>query len=93
MPEVVRMGDVNDADGSIIDPLTVSVFANWLLVSVNGSFVGPHLPCPSVQIHCAATVIEGSPNVFAEWVEVVRVDDLDSCTHVRSTGSPDVLAN
>jgi len=93
MPSVHRIGDPNDAGGVIINPLTVSVFANGLLVAVVGATVASHAPCPYPPIHCAAVVVTGSPDVIAEGISVARTGDLDSCAHTRASGSPDVIAN
>ena len=93
MPSVHREGDPNNAGGIIINPLTVSVFANGLLVAVIGAAVAAHAPCPYPPSHCAAVVVTGSPNVFAEGISVTRTGDMDSCKHTRADGSPDVFAN
>jgi len=84
---VVRVGDINNAGGAIIGPSAPTVLTNGLPTSVIGDRVSPHAPCPKVPSHCAAFVGQGSGTVLAEGRPVVYVGAIDSCGHVRATGS------
>jgi len=58
------------------------------------SIVTPHPPCPFVPIHCAATAaFPGSIKVSAGGLPVLRaLIDVDTCGHMRMTGSLNVTA-
>lgn len=92
MPGIERLFDINTGGGVIVFIPQGSVFANGRRVSVRGSFVAPHPPCPIVPIHCAAITLCSSSSVFAESIPVNRITDCDSCGHSRLTGSSDVFA-
>lgn len=92
MPAIERKFDINTGGGAVISIPQGSVFANNFLVSVRGSLVTPHPPCPKVSIHCAAITLCSSSSVFAEGIPVNRKGDCDSCGHSRLTASPDVFA-
>ncbi len=89
-----RMGDPNDGGGTITSIPQKSVFANNLLVCVDGSIGTSHSPCEvPVPIHCEGnwTTTSGGPTVFAEGIPVNKTGDPDSCSHVRASGSPNVF--
>ncbi len=92
MPGIERLFDINTGGGVIVSIPQGSVFANGRLVSVRGSFVTPHPPCPIVPIHCAAITLCSSSSVYAGGIPVNRITDCDSCGHSRLTGSSNVFA-
>jgi uncharacterized Zn-binding protein involved in type VI secretion len=83
MPQVHRLGDPNDEDGIITDIPQGTVFANELLVSIDGSLVegGP------------TVTANGSPTVFIGGIPVNRLGDEDSDGTPRAQGSPNVYVN
>ena len=83
MPQVHRLGDPNDEDGIITDIPQGTVFANELLVSIDGSLVegGP------------TVTANGSPTVFINGIAVNRLGDEDSDGTPRAQGSPNVYVN
>lgn len=87
-----RLGDCNTAGGCVTNIPQSTVFANSLLVVVNGSIGTSHPPCP-VFPHCFGEWIttSGGPTVFAENIPVNKLGDPDSCGHPRAAGSPDVF--
>jgi len=87
----VRMGDTNDGGGAIITTLQSTVLINGQLASVVGSAITPHVSCPIPPTHCVATVVTGSSTVFISGIPAVRVNDNDSCSHKRVTGSSNVF--
>lgn len=91
MPQAQRIGDVNDAGGTIIATPQTFVFIDGRLASVIGSGVSSHATCPTPPIHCAAVVISGSAIVFIQGIPAVRSGDSDSCGHTRIGGSPTVF--
>lgn len=95
MPAVHRNSDCNSGGGCITSLPQSTVFANNLLVSVNGSIGTSHSPCPTVPIHCAGNWVtaNGSPSVFAENIPVNDQGDGDTCGHSRAAGSPDVFTH
>lgn len=88
MPKVHRVGDSNDGGGIISSSLQSTVFANNLLVSVDGSPVTPHIPFEPP--HVGTITANGSSTVFINGIRVNRLGDADSCGHTRIDGSPDV---
>lgn len=86
MPNICRVGDTNQAKGAIISGAT-TVFANGILLGLQGSRLTPHGKGP----HKAATVTNGSPTVFVDGLPVARVTSGNSCGHSMSQGSPDVF--
>jgi uncharacterized Zn-binding protein involved in type VI secretion len=87
MPEVHRLNDPND-DGAVIEEVIQStVFANNMLVSVDGSPVEEH----GIGEHDSPVTANGSTTVFINGIPVNRRGDEDSCGHVREQGSPDVF--
>ena len=87
MPGVSRVG-TDSAGGIITGQGQGSVYCNGDLVAVIITQVAPHGQSP----HDAAILIEGSPDVFAEQIEVVRAGDAASCGHTAS-GSSNTFAN
>lgn len=91
--QVHRMSDCNTGAGCITSMPQSTVFANNLLVCVDGSIGTSHPPCPDVIIHCAGVWVttSGGPTVFAEGIPVNKMSDPDTCGHTRASGSPDVF--
>lgn len=89
--EVHRLGDANDGDGVVSGPLQSSVYANGLLVAVDGSAVTPH--DPFIPPHVGTITANGSTTVFAEGIPINGLGDADSCGHARAAGSPDVFVD
>jgi uncharacterized Zn-binding protein involved in type VI secretion len=87
MPAIERIGDVNTGGGQIVKVPQPDVFANNLLVSINGSPVSPHTK------HIGVVTASGSPDVFVHNIPVNRIGDPDTCRHTRATGSPNVFVN
>ena len=73
--QVHRMSDCNTGGGCITSIPQSTVFANNLLVCVNGSIGTSHPPCPKPSIHCAGNWVttSGGPTVFAEGIEQIRL--------------------
>lgn len=90
-----RLSDCNTGGGCVTSIPQSSVFANNLLVAVNGSIGTGHPPCPIVPIHCAGAwqTANGSSNVFINGIPVNRTGDPDTCGHSRAAGSPNVFVN
>jgi uncharacterized Zn-binding protein involved in type VI secretion len=82
-----RLGDVNDDDAAITEIPQNTVYANGLLVSVDGSSIEPHF----FLLDFFAVTANGSPTVFIGGIPVNREGDEDDCGHVREGGSPDVF--
>lgn len=78
---VHRLGDINEQDGEITEIPQNSVYANNLLISIDGSEVegGPE------------TTDNGSPTVFIGGIPVNRQGDEDESGTPRAEGSPDVF--
>jgi len=77
----------NDSAGGDLIPSQSTVYANGEKVIVNGNSVAPHDPCPVVPIHCSATMIAGSKNVFIGGIAVCNAGDLATCGHAASGSS------
>lgn len=88
-----RAGDINNAGGAITAIPQTTVFANGLLVSINGATGTSHPPCGDSSIHCEGNWVTtgGSPTVFINNISVNRIGDVDSCGHTRVSGSPNVF--
>ncbi len=95
MSSIHRNGDANVAGGAITFIPQTTVFANNLLVAINGSFGTSDSSCSGGNIHCAGKWLtsNGSLTVFAEGIPINRQNDTDTCGHLRSVGSPDVFVN
>lgn len=91
--QIHRMTDCNTGGGCITSIPQSTVFANNLLVSVNGSIGTGHPPCPDPDIHCTGNWVttSGGPTVFAENIPVNKTGDADTCEHLRAAGSPNVF--
>jgi uncharacterized Zn-binding protein involved in type VI secretion len=89
MPAVHRLFDKNTARAEIVKVIQSSVYANNLLVSVDGCPVKGH----GLPPHSKPFTANGSRNVFIENISVNRQGDPDTCKHPRATGSPDVFVN
>ena len=82
---VHRMGDVNSGGGALTFIPQGRVYANNLLVSIDGSRGTGHSPCPYIPIHCAGAWMTtlGRKTVFAQNIPVNCEGDPDSCSHTR----------
>ena len=87
MPAVHRLGDENDDDAEVYDIAQGTVYANGLLVSIDGSQVEGH----DTGEHDDPETANGSPTVFADGIAVARVGSGNSCGHHMIQGSPDVF--
>ena len=85
MAKLSRVGDINEAGGSIVNGAS-TVFANGIKVGVHTSLISPH----GRRGHRSSTTTDGSPSVFAEGKPVLRVGSGNSCGHTIIQGSPDV---
>jgi uncharacterized Zn-binding protein involved in type VI secretion len=93
MPKVHRIGDSNSAGGSVTGTPQGSVFANNILIAVDGASVSPDSSCNDGNIHCAPNTANGGPTVFAEGIPVNSAGDPDTCGHPRVNGSPNVFTD
>ncbi len=84
------MGDFNNKGGIIIFPNNINVFANFRLIAVGPSLVGPHFKCPAALQHCAAVTIPIS-SVYVNGMRVVAQYDFDTCQDIRVLGSYNVF--
>jgi uncharacterized Zn-binding protein involved in type VI secretion len=89
MPQVHRLTDPNTDDAPVIQTVQSTVYANNLLIAVDGSPVEGH----GIGEHADPVTANGSTNVFIENIPVNRLGDEDSCGHPRAEGSPDVYVN
>lgn len=87
MPEVHRLTDPNTDGAQIVEVIQKTVFANNLLVSVDGSPVAGH----GLPPHSDPVTANGSQTVFINNIPVNKRGDADTCDHARETGSPDVF--
>ena len=86
MAKVQRKTDANSGGGTITDTKTnTNVFANGLLISINGSTVSNH------GTHTGVITANGSTKVFIHGIGVNRTGDADSCGDTRSGGSTNVF--
>ncbi len=92
MPQTHRLGDANTAGGAVQNIPQGTVYANNLIISVNGSTGSADASCNNNNIHCAGnwSTTGGGPTVFAENIPVNKSGDPDTCGHARATGSPNV---
>lgn len=84
---VHRLGDSNDAGAAITEVAQGTVFANNILVAIDGSAVAGH----GLGEHASPVTANGSATVFIGGIPVNRQGDADSCGHSRAEGSPDVF--
>ena len=92
MPKLVRVGDVNEAGGRVLDGAS-TVFVNGKMVGTHVSAISPHPPCGSKggHPHCTARTTRGSSTVFAGGKPVLFVGVSDTCGHTQVEGSGDVV--
>lgn len=86
MPKVVRQGDRNSAGGRVIKGSS-SFLVDNKPISINGSPVSPHKPCPEDKKHCHAKTSEGTHSFIVDGIPVNIVGDHDTCGHARIEGS------
>lgn len=91
--QVQRIGDSNNAGGSVISTPQTTVYANGVLIAVNGSVVSSHTPFSFPHLPAACRTANGSPNVFINNIPVINIGDSDTCGHTRVGGSPNVFVN
>lgn len=87
MPAVVRQGDKNSAGGRVVRG-NPSFLVDGRPVSVDGSPVSPHKPCPEDHEHCHAKTAEGTTKFIVDGIPVNLVGNHDTCGHARVEGSP-----
>lgn len=94
MPSVVRMGDVNDAGGSVCANTCSTIYCDGKPVAKIGSNITPHYPCghPGGSPHCNAVITTGNATVLVEGVPIAIVGSVNSCGHHMVTGSGTVSA-
>ena len=88
---VHRMGDTNSAGGAVTSIPQSTVYANGLLVVVNGSLGTSHDPFEIPHIAGTWNTANGGPTVLVEGIPANGTGDADSCGHPRASGSPDVF--
>lgn len=86
MPKVVREGDKNSAGGRVIKGNS-TFLVDHKPISVDGSPVSPHKPCPDVPKHCHAKTANGTHSFIINGIPVNVVGDQDTCGHPRVDGS------
>lgn len=90
---VCRVGDRNSAGGVILNG-DATVLVNNRPIAVLGARITPH-PCCGAKgcppVHCAATTTTTNFSVLVNGKPVVTLGDKDTCTHVRSNGSTNVV--
>ena len=92
MPGLSRVGDTNIESGAIMRGAK-SVFCNGIPVGLHVSQITQHSPWGKQHgPHEAAVTTQGSPTVFAEGSQVLRVGSGTSCDqHPIVQGSGDVF--
>jgi len=88
-----RLTDCNTGGGCITSIPQSTVFANNLLVCIDGSIGTSHPTCPDDPEHCEGNWFTalGGPTVFAAVIPVNKKGDTDTCGHDRADGSPNVF--
>jgi len=89
MPQVHRLTDPNSDEAPIIEVVQQTVYANNLLVSVDGSPVEGH----GLPPHSSPLTANGSTTVYINFIPVNKTGDEDTCGHPRAIGSPNVYIN
>jgi uncharacterized Zn-binding protein involved in type VI secretion len=80
MPQVHRLGDLNEDGGEITNIPQGNVYANELLISVDGS-----------EVDSDDVTANGSPTVFINGIPVNRLGDEDEDGSPRAEGSGNVF--
>lgn len=88
MPNVLRVGFVDAAGGTIIGSLAPTVLVNGHPIAVVGAAVASHGLSP----HNNATMSGHSGSVSAGGRGVCRAGDAATCGHTGTPGSADVAA-
>jgi len=93
MAKVQRLNDADDGGGIINSIPQSTVFANGLLVAVNGSTGTTHPPAPIDPSHNAGvwSTTNGNTTVLISGIPVNTEGNTDTCGHVRVGGSSTVL--
>jgi uncharacterized Zn-binding protein involved in type VI secretion len=89
MPQIHRLTDPNTAGAPVTQVVQSKVYANNLLVAVNGSPVEGH----GTGEHSSPKTANGSTTVFIENIPVNKQGDADTCGHTRAQGSSDVYVD
>jgi len=95
MPAIQRLTDANNVGGVINDTITPGngdVYANGLLVSIDGSKGTSHPNFDPPHLNPIWSTANGSSTVFVHGIPVNRTGDADTCGHTRVGGSADVFA-
>lgn len=87
MHRVVREGDKNSAGGKVLKGNS-NFIVDGKPVSVDGSPVSPHKPCPKVPKHCHAKTAQGTSDFIVDGIPVNVTGNIDTCGHPRIEGSP-----
>jgi uncharacterized Zn-binding protein involved in type VI secretion len=91
MAALSRKGDTDQPGGAIMRG-AATVFCNGIAVGLHVSQITPHAPWGTPHPpHDAATTTDGSPTVFAEGCQVLRIGSGNSCGHSIVQGSPNVF--
>ena len=85
---VSRFGDTNSAGGQILKSAQ-TVFCENKPVGLHPSPITPHFPY--LPEHASSVTIDASPNVFAEYQQVLRTSSATSCGHPINTGAANVF--
>lgn len=93
MPAITRLGDICTGHGCFPPRPNIkgsnNVFSNFLPV---------HRQSDAWAVHCcvschSSALASGSPNVWANGLQVGRIGDPVACGSIAATGSPNVFAN
>lgn len=92
MPACQRLGDTNNAGGTITTIPQSTVYVNGQLVSVDGSQGTSHPTCPTNPIHCSGnwSTANGNSTVRINGIPVNAGGNTDTCGDVRVGGSGNV---
>jgi len=88
MAALSRKGDTDEPGGAIMRG-AATVFCNGIPVGLHVSPISPHAPWKGS--HNSARTTEGSPTVFAEGCQVLRIGSGNTCGHRIIQGSKDVF--
>ena len=91
MAKISRVGDKNQAGGSIKDGAG-TVYANGIKVGLHTSSITPHAPFArrAHPPHADSKTTSGSSTVYAEGKPVLKVGSGTTCGHSIAQGSPDI---